>query len=264
MDARNFVLRILPKNPDLPKNEPVKTIYREEGYRRSPSHLRTFIVDLSPTLDELRQNLPRTWRQSLRFAEKQELRIWEPTQPEQFERVVRINRQMKKRKSYFGGESQELLAINADLPPQLRLRVLLCDHGDDTIATLGWSNTGKTWFPASGGTGDKALRLKASFLLWWEMIRLSKEAGFEYCDTAGVNEDRNPGGYDFKKSVAGRNAEEVTYIGQFDAYRTPLSFFLFNAAMSVREGLQNTARKIKPYFRKRARANGPQKNSSTK
>jgi hypothetical protein len=254
-----MALRILPKIFETQENAGIKGIFVAEGFRRCPDHLRTFVVDLRPSLEELRQNLPRTWRQSLRFAEKQSLRLWEPEEPRHFELVSEINKQMKTRKSYLGSDSQELLTINAGLPQGLRLRIVLCDHEDETIAALGWSNIGRTSFPLVGGTGNKALQYKASFLLWWEMIRLCQESGFTSCDTAGVNKKRNPGGYDFKKSVAGRHAQETGYIGQFDSYRSYPFYLVFKTAMSVREGLHNSARLLKSRLRRKGKAAGPAK-----
>jgi hypothetical protein len=255
VDGRNYALRILPKIFDQSETDVAKEVFAKEGYRRSPDPLRTFVVDLRPSLEEMRQRLPRTWRQTLRFAEKQDLRIWEPSEPSHLELVTAINKQMKTRKSYIGSDSQELLSINADLPRELQLKILLCDHQGETIAALGWSNIGKVSFPLVGGTGDKALQYRASYLLWWEMIRLCQAGGFTHCDTAGVHQKRNPGGYLFKKGLAGRDAQETAYVGQFDAYRNYPTYFLFKTMMSIRGGLRNVARRLKSSLRKRPRRN---------
>jgi lipid II:glycine glycyltransferase (peptidoglycan interpeptide bridge formation enzyme) len=218
--------------------------------------MRTFVVDLRRPLEEMMQKFPRTWRQSLRFAEKQGLRIWEASEPGHLERAAVINRQMKARKSYIGSDSGELLAINADLPKDLRLKVLLCDHDGETIAALGWSHIGKVSFPLVGGTGDKALKFRASYLLWWEMIKSCQADGFTACDTAGVHQERNPGGYLFKRGVAGRDAQETAYIGQFDAYSGYPAYLVFKTAMSLRESLRNGARRLKSRLRKKNRPAG--------
>jgi hypothetical protein len=247
--GRNYALRILPKILAIPEHNPLRAIFAEEKYVLRPSRSKTFIVDLQPSLDELRQNLPRSWRNSLKFAEKQDLRIWEATKPGHYDLVTAINKQMKTRKSYIGSDSQELLAVDADLPGELRLKVLLCNYQEETIAALGWSNIGKVSFPLVGGTGDKALQYKASFLLWWEMIKFCHANGFAYCDTAGVHEKRNPGGYFFKKGLAGKDATEMSYFGQFDAYKSFLPYVLFKTAMALREKIYNGLRRAKASLR---------------
>ena len=235
VDGRRFSLRILPKIFDFPENRPLLKIFEEEGYIHGPDNLRTFLVDLKPSSDALRQNLHKSWKGSLKFAEKQGLEIIEALTPEQLVQVPVLNREMKSRKKYFSGNSETFLRISADLPPNLRLKTMLCSHGGKTIAALAWSNIGKISFPVTGGTGNLALQYKASFLLFWKMILLAKESGFDYCDLAGVHEKRNPGGYFFKKGLAGKDAVETTYLGRFDASRSRLLFLLFGTYAKIRE-----------------------------
>ena len=80
-----------------------------------------------------------------------------------------------------------------------------------------------------------ALQYKASFLLFWKMVLAAKENGFDYCDLAGVHEKRNPGGYFFKKGLAGKDAVETTYLGRFDASKSRLLFLLFGIYATIRE-----------------------------
>lgn len=248
---RRYILRILPKIFDFPENRGLSAIFADEGYRSSPDDLRTFLVDLRPSADELRQNLHKSWKGSLKFAEKQGLEIIEARTPGDFSNVAALNREMKNRKSYFSGDSATFLRINADLPPRLRLRTLLCARDGTTIAALAWSNVGKVSFPVTGGTGNQALQHKASFLLFWRMVLDSKERGFWYCDTAGVHEKRNPGGYFFKKGLAGKDAEETTYIGRFDAYKSRPLFLLFNAYVAGRERALHGAQAVRSLIKKR-------------
>lgn len=254
VDNRGLSLRVLPKIFDLPENAEVAGAFTEEGFSRSPDALRTFVVDLRPSLEEIRQNLHKSWKGSLKFAEKQGLGVFEARTGEHFALVADMNREMKDRKQYFGGDIPKLLEINQDLPESLRLKTLLCSHQNEVIAALGWSNVGKVSFPIVGGTGNKALQFKASFLLFWRMVQDSKEAGFRYCDTAGVHPKRNPGGYFFKRGLAGKDAVETTYIGSFDAYRSRPAYRMFTVAMSLRTGLTNAARSLRAGFRLRPRS----------
>lgn len=257
VDGRGLSLRVLPKIFDLPENAEAAGAFAAEGFSRRPDPLRTFVVDLDPSLEEIRQNLHKSWKGSLKFAEKQELEIFEAGTGEHFALVADMNREMKDRKQYFGGDIPKLLEINRDLPEPLRLKILLCSHQNEVIAALGWSNIGKVSFPMVGGTGNKALQFKASFLLFWRMVQRSKEAGFRYCDTAGVHPKRNPGGYFFKRGLAGKDARETAYIGSFDAYRSRSAYRLFTAAMSLRTGLTNAARSLRARFRLPSRSGRP-------
>jgi hypothetical protein len=246
---RNYALRILPKVFDTPENDEIRNIFLEERYACSPDSLRTFVVDLRPSIEEIRQNLHRSWKRSLKFAEEQDLEVFEAKDREQFALVAALNKEMRDRKQFYGGDVGGALEVNSDLPQELRLKILLCSHKGETIAALGWSNMGKVCLPIVSGTGDKALQFKASFLLFWGMVQHAKENGAAFCDTAGVHEKRNPGSYFFKKGLAGKDAQEVTYMGKFDAYKSYPSFLLFKTAMAVREKIINGARNAKTWLR---------------
>jgi lipid II:glycine glycyltransferase (peptidoglycan interpeptide bridge formation enzyme) len=142
---------------------------------------------------------------------------------------------MRCRKSYIGSDQEKLLDINSDLPMELRLKIIGCRYQQETIAVLGWSNMGHMAIPIIGFTGDKALQFKASFLLWWQMIQDCQRAGFERCDLAAANPKRNPGGYFFKKGLAGKESQEFTYLGQFDAYASRTLYCIFDYIAALRE-----------------------------
>lgn len=242
---RNGVLRILPKIFDWPENRALRAVFESERYAAGPDSLKTFVVDLRPPVEAIRQDLHRSWKRSLKFAEDQDLEVFEATSPEHFARVAAVNREMKDRKHFYGGDARSALEANAKLPQELRLKILLCSHRGETIAALGWSQLGTLCLPIVSGTGDRALPLKASFLLFWRMVLEAKENGALLCDTAGVHEKRNPGSYFFKKGLAGKDAQETAYLGRFDAYRNALVFRLFHLAMTVREAFVNFARTLK-------------------
>jgi len=246
---RHFALRILPKIFNTPENEGIKKIFLEERYAYGSDSLRTFVVDLRPSLETIRQNLSRSWRNSLKFAEKQGLDISEAKDPEQFAIVAAVGMETKERKKFSGGDPEAALKAAIDLPQELRLKGLICSHNGEPVAALAWSNIGRISFPLLGGTGNKGLQYKASFLLFWRMVEHSKENGFAFCDTAGVHKKRNPGNYFFKKGLAGKDAQEMTYLGQFDAYKNYLFFILFKTAMALREKIINGARRVKAWLR---------------
>jgi hypothetical protein len=242
---RGLILRIQPKLIDTEENQWVQGFFAQEGYVRCPDPIRTFLVDLHPQIGQIRQNLGRSWKRSLIFAEKQNLIVYEAREPDHYRKVLEIYHQMKTRKGFFGNMQMAVLRVQEDLPDELKLKILLCQQDDEMIATLGWSNLGRTCMPLIGATGDRGLLSKASFLLWWEMIKDAKVRNADCCDTATVHEGRNPGGHFFKKGLAGKDAGEIRYIGRFDAYRSYPLFLLTKMALSLREKMINMARRLK-------------------
>jgi hypothetical protein len=178
-------------------------------------------------------------------AEKQNLMVTEARKADHYRTVPDIYSQMKSRKRFFGDMQMTVLRVQEDLPDELKLKIMLCQQGDETAAVLGWSNLGKICMPLIGATGDRGLSSKASFLLWWELIKDAKARHADYCDTATVHEKRNPGGHFFKQGLAGKDAQESRYIGRFDAYRSYPIFLLMKAGLSLRENMINIARRIR-------------------
>ncbi|MQY78713.1 MAG: peptidoglycan bridge formation glycyltransferase FemA/FemB family protein [Bacteroidetes bacterium] len=157
-------------------------------------------------------------------------------------------------------DTKEMIEICKDLPEPLKLKLMISNHESKPVAALGWSTFGTTGLPLVAGTGDQALQLKASFLLWWKMVEFYKEHGFTCIDLAGINSEKNPGGHFFKTGLAGKTAKEVRYLGQFDVYGNHVSFILFKIGDLVR----GNYRKIKEWFNALAHSKMQLKPSPTK
>lgn len=242
---RGYLLRILPKIIESKENSIIRSIFEEENYSWSPDPVETVIIDLSPSLEQLRQNLHRSWRRSLKDAEEHKLNFMEGSDDIVCAMLLEVAKEMKDRKGYFGSDQEELIAVHRDLPDTLKLKISVCLLESEPIAALGWARVGSVGIPLVAGTGDKALKLRASFLLWWKMVKYYKESGFHSLDTAAVKLDRNPGGYFFKTGLAGKSFKEPDhFIGQFDACRNPLSQILFKRIYSLRDSYRDMRRNM--------------------
>lgn len=246
---RGYILRVLPKIIEDDQTTMIRKIFEEEQFHFKPDPTRTIVMDLTPTIDELRKNLSKSWKRSLNFAEKQNLDIIEGSDDKICNSVLNLSEQMINRKKYYDGDQTDLIAVHKDLPESHKLKINICVKDKEPVAALGWPTIGSIGFPFVGGTGEKALSLKASFLLWWEMIKYYKDNGFIGCDLAGINPKSNPGGYFFKKNLAGKKYQEkIHYIGQFDACENRLAFLLLKFFDSLREFRRILSTKLKKLF----------------
>ncbi len=242
---RGFILRILPKFVDEETKEEIRQIYELEGFTWSPDPEQTFFVDVSLPLEEIRDNFQRDWRRDLRNAEKQELRLIEGTERRELALALSLLKEMKERKKYFGTGLSSLLDLQENLPEGFKIRVMYAEHEGEPVAALGWQTLGKIGFPVIAATGNKGLKLRASFLLWWKMIEFYHVKGFIYLDVGGVNAGRNPGGYLFKSRLVGKRKHEPDhYIGQFTSCRGRFFPFLFKAAYLARNTYKHGRAKL--------------------
>jgi hypothetical protein len=259
---RRLVLRILPKIPDNEESRSIPNLFIDEGYEQSPDPLKTYLVDLHPSIEQIRQNLHRSWKRSLNQAEKQGLTIVEARDREHYESIRALYSQMKSRKRFYGDMQMDILRAHQDLPDDLKLKIVLSLHNGEAIAALGWSSLGRSCMPLIGATGDKGLMAKASFWLWWEMIKDAKIKHADFCDTATVHEKRNQGGHIFKQGLAGKDAPEIGYIGRFDAYNSRVDFLIIRSALAAREAAIKKFRRLKIWGKRGSRSDAGQGNAS--
>ena len=88
---------------------------------------------------------------------------------------------------------------------------------DGVCAGLVCSTIGHTATYLLGATGDRGMQSNGAYLLHWRLIEQLKKNGPAVYDLYGVNPEKNPGTYRFKKDLAGHHGREVVFLGQFEA-----------------------------------------------
>jgi len=175
--------------------------------RESPNagnSYRTFVLDLSCSLEELRRNLDKKWRNQLTRAEKNGLTVVSGNGSAEYRRFCRIYRQMRNRKSFESTvDVGEFEQIQEQLAPALRMRILICERERIPVAGLVASAMGDSAVYLLGATSDDGLNAKGSYLLQWTLIQWLKERGIKSYDLGGIDPVRNPGVYHFKKGLSG-------------------------------------------------------------
>jgi len=197
---------------------------------------RTFLLDLTPSLGDLRKNLDQKWRNQLNRAEKNGLSIQEGTEPEDFQVFAGIYRSMRSRKKFDTTvDVDEFARIQKRLPGMQRMKVMNCLQQGAPVAGVVCSAMGDSAIYLLGATGENGLNAKGTYLLQWTMIKWLKENGFHYYDLGGIDPAGNPGVYHFKRGLSGR---DVLRIGQLDMCENFFSAVLMRAGDFVRRKRQ--------------------------
>jgi lipid II:glycine glycyltransferase (peptidoglycan interpeptide bridge formation enzyme) len=217
---RGLVLRIYPYLFD--DGDPIiLKCFDEEGFTKNETVSRdqTLVVDLGVALEVLRKGFKQKWRNGLNRAEKSELRVIEGSDDELFEKFIKIYRQMLKRKNFVEpNDINEFQLIQATLPENCKMKIYLCEFKNEISAGAIFSAMGNTGVYLFGATNDIGLKSNGSYLLQWRFIRWLKENQFLRYDLNGINPELNPGTYQFKAGLSGKNGKPVSFAGQFDAY----------------------------------------------
>jgi hypothetical protein len=228
---RGLWLRVLSHVPEMDSIAPIWVkAFESAGLRRTPGRpsYRTFLLDLKPPLEELRRSLDQKWRNQLNQACRNQLSIVEGTSEDLFDKFIAIYDEMLRRKHFDRTvDVREFRKIQTALPDSFRMNVMLCEHEGRAIAGLVGAGVGTTGSYLLGATNADGMRLKGAYLLQWQMIGWLKQMGCTRYDLGGINPEKNPGVYHFKKGLSGT---DVSYLGEFDGCRHPLSATLVRIA----------------------------------
>ena len=188
---------------------------------------RTFVLDVAPSIEELRKNLDKKWRNQLSRSEKNGLNVVTGSGTDDYRRFSTMYRQMRDRKTFETTvDVEEFDRIQQDLPEDHRMRILICERNGKPVAGVVASAMGDSAIYLLGATSDDGLNAKGSYLLQWTWIQWLKENGLRWYDLGGIDPDGNPGVYHFKKGFSGADVCQLT---PFVACENAFSFAVVKA-----------------------------------
>lgn len=214
---RGYLLKLRPQGSGE-KNEMLKLVLEREGFKKNIGErpYRTFKLDLSPPIDELRKNLLQKWRNCLNKAENNQLKVVEGVEDKLYKTFLSLLDEMVERKKFKTLINyNQYGSVQANLPDNLKMKIMICEYENEPVSAAICSAIGNTGIYLFGASGKKGLQVNASYLLQWRMIQWMKEKGIRFYDLGAFNPELNPGVYHFKKGVAGRHGWEEIFIGEY-------------------------------------------------
>jgi lipid II:glycine glycyltransferase (peptidoglycan interpeptide bridge formation enzyme) len=188
---------------------------------------RTFVLDVAPSIEELRKNLDKKWRNQLSRSERNGLNVVAGSGTDAYRRFSTMYGQMRDRKTFETTvDVEEFGRIQQDLPENQRMRILICERNGKPVAGVAASAMGDSAIYLLGATSDDGLDAKGSYLLQWTWIQWLKENGVRWYDLGGIDPDGNPGVYHFKKGFSGADVCQLT---PFVACENAFSFAVVKA-----------------------------------
>jgi hypothetical protein len=216
---KGLVLRIFP-HVFRGKDDVIKEILEDEGfefYDDGKNH-RTLVMDLTPSLEEIRAAFEQKWRNCLNRAEKNNLEIINGTDANLFDEIAKIYLEMANRKGLSDlSDIEHLKKIQRDLPDEFKLRIVLCRLEGEVCAGAIFSAVGQTAVYLVGATSNAGMKSNGSYLIQWNFLKWLKENGFHFFDLNGINPELNPGTYHFKRGLAGKKGMDLEFLGKLKA-----------------------------------------------
>jgi hypothetical protein len=239
---RRLLLQILPNAFDAsPRGELFKSAF--SSFRQEPgiaaNLYRTFVLDLSPALGELRRSLDAKWRNKLTQSEKKGLKVVAGGGIAEYRIFRRMYHEMWKRKAFETTvDVEEFARIQESLPETQRMRVLLCEQNGVPVAGIVTSAMGDSAIYLLGATSDDGLNARGAYLLQWTMIQWLKENGFRWYDLGGIDPQGNPGVYSFKKGLSG---SDVSHLSAVALCNSVLSSVVVRASLGASRLMRSVA-----------------------
>jgi hypothetical protein len=180
---------------------------------------RTILMDLAPTLADLREGMSSHWKRELKAAEKNNLEFIEGSSEELFETFIGMYKEMVSRKKFVEpNDIYQFKQIQSRLPESLKMRVLLCKSGAGLSAGAIYSRVGNSAIYLFGATSNAGMKSRGSYFLQWKIVETLKQQGAALYNLNGINPDKNPGTYKFKNDLAGKHGRDVYYVGRLDSH----------------------------------------------
>ena len=177
---------------------------------------RTLLLDLSPSMDDLRKNLSQKWRNNLKRAEAGTNSLGSDYSVESLMRFYDLYKVFRGRKKFEVDLAPEFyVEVQKSLPESERMRVALCEEEGVLISGHVSSLLGDTAVNLFRANTKVALASRVSYLIQWDGVRHAREQDFRWYDLGGIDPEGNPGVYSFKKGMGG---VDVTAPGPFEYY----------------------------------------------
>lgn len=212
VERRRLLLRVVPALSGGQFRELQVAKLEARGFRVCTQHRprETFILDLAKPLATVRAESELHWRRNLTKAEKADIEITRSVELDQFDNFERIFLDLANLKGFRTSQDVKFFkTIQPDIPPDQKLVLHLAWHEGELIAGHLGSFVGDTGIYLLGAANSKGRDLRASYLLHWAAIEYARNAGNAHYDLGGIDQQRNPGVFRFKKGLNGRAVMDV-------------------------------------------------------
>jgi hypothetical protein len=217
---RGLVLRI---RPGLFPGEkiPFHSVFKEEGYAPvlSEDKKRTLIMDLTPPMEVLRKGFDPKWRNHLNRSLRNGLELVEGQDDHLFGIFLNLYDELVARKNFaLPNDIHHYRNIQERLPDEHKMRIILSYSNGNLGAGAICSAIGDTGITLFRATNKSGMANGGSYLVQWRILEWAKERHCSYYNLNGINPAKNPGTFEFKSGVCGKNGRELYYPGVYDAY----------------------------------------------
>ena len=196
----------------------------------------TFILDLTPTEEELLKNMHHKTRYNIKVAQKHGVQIIEDNSANAFEEYWKIMQETTKRQNFYAHtkeyhQLQRMIFSSKNhretTKDFLSYHLFLAKYQHKTLAAWVLFTFHEALYYPYGSSSSENRETMASNLMMWEAIRFGKKLGLKQFDMWGAlepNPDIKDPWFGFHRFKQGYNPQLVEFIGSYDLVINPLLY----------------------------------------
>ncbi len=213
--------------PHIPADAPLYSVY--PSFLPSPKPLFTkynFVLDISPTEEELLKNMHSKTRYNIRLAEKKGVTVKEYTNQKGFNEFLKLHFETTERQKFHShNENYHQKAWETLLEAGVA-RVLIAYYKKKPLSAWMLYTFKDTLYYPYGGSSTEYKEVMANNLIAWEAIKLGQRLGMKQFDmwgALGPHADQNDPWQGFHRFKQGYGGKLVEYLGTYDlVFNDPL------------------------------------------
>lgn len=216
----------------------------------------TFVLDISPSEDELLKKFHPKTRYNIKVAQKHNVTVTEEISESAFKEYLRLTEETTRRQQFFAHTPSyhklmwETLGKKTNGLSAHLLTATYKPEGQKKETLASWILfvfKDYLYYPY-GASSSKHRNVMASNLIMWEAIKLGKKLGLSYFDmwgALGENPDSKDPWYGFHKFKEGYGATHTEFVGSFDLVINPIMYQLYKIADKGRWAFLRVKKRLK-------------------
>ena len=206
-----------------------------------------FVLDVTPSEEELLAAMKQKTRYNIRVAEKKVVIVELDDSPVALERYLELTEETTKRQGFYAHSSSyhrkmwEVLGnspiTNDKFSNQLAAHLLVAKYEGQIITTWVLFKLNDTLYYPYGASTREHREVMANNLVMWEAIKLAKKWKLKYLDmwgALGPEPDTQDPWFGFHNFKLGYGARHVEYVGTWDWVAQPILYKLYRFVESAR------------------------------
>lgn len=225
--------------PNIIKSEGAKNQLLSLGLKHAARPLftkYTFILDLTPSEDQLLKNMHHKTRYNIRVAQKHEVEVVEDNSDKAFEEYLKLTKETTKRQGFYAHTEKYHRLMWESLKNKIAHLFLAKYKGKVLVAWIVFAFEDILYYPY-GASRNQSRETMASNLMMWEVIKWGKKRGlkkFDMWGALGPNPNPKDSWFGFHRFKQGYGAEHVEFVGSYDLVIKPLWYEVYKVVDKLR------------------------------